>query len=154
MNQEEFAAKAACREAGEDRDLFFGPEPEGFTQGEHQSQVAADMLVAKVRYCDECPVRSECLELGLDDEHGVWGGLTPQERDRVVKRLPLRVRTKDPLVSPRRTDIVTRIKSGDSINQVAADLEISPETVSMNLNAHLGVRIRQRDAMVDIGKVA
>lgn len=154
MKQEEFAAKAACGDAGEDRDLFFGPEPEGLTQGEHISRVSTDALVAKIRYCDECPVRNECLELGLEDEFGVWGGLGPDERQRLVRGQPLRVQGTAPPVSPRRDDIVTRIKSGDSIDQVAADLEIKPDTVVWNLNSHLGVRMRQRNPISDMRHVA
>jgi hypothetical protein len=154
LQQDEFAAKAACGDAGEDRDLFFGPEPEGLTQGQHQSRVKSDALVAKVRYCDECPVRAECLEEGLFDEFGVWGGYGPDERDRLVKGIPLRYVSNPPETSPRRTDIVTRIKSGDSIERVAEDLEIKPETVAMNLNAHLSVRMRQRNPIVDMQAVA
>jgi hypothetical protein len=30
--------------------------------------------------CARCPVRKECLELGWDDEWGVWGGTLPRER--------------------------------------------------------------------------
>ncbi len=34
------------------------------------------------RICDECPVKLECLEDALEDEekHGVWGGMTANER--------------------------------------------------------------------------
>lgn len=32
-------------------------------------------------YCDECPVRLECLSAGMDEEHGVWGGTSPTERE-------------------------------------------------------------------------
>lgn len=30
-----------------------------------------------------CPVRYECLTHGLHERHGVWGGTTPQERERL-----------------------------------------------------------------------
>lgn len=36
--------------------------------------------------CDGCLVRSECLAWALDHEvtpHGVWGGLSPQERSAI-----------------------------------------------------------------------
>jgi WhiB family redox-sensing transcriptional regulator len=40
--------------------------------------------------CDTCPVRSECLKHALDHEdYGVWGGLTPRERDLYRKGLPV-----------------------------------------------------------------
>lgn len=37
------------------------------------------------RVCLGCPVRSECLEWALrtGQHHGVWGGLTEQERKRL-----------------------------------------------------------------------
>jgi hypothetical protein len=38
--------------------------------------------------CMDCPVRQPCLEDGLDDEHGVWGGYTPSERQRLTRYLP------------------------------------------------------------------
>lgn len=35
------------------------------------------------RFCDRCTVRSECGEHGLMfEEHGVWGGTTPNDRER------------------------------------------------------------------------
>ena len=30
-----------------------------------------------------CPVLNECLARGLHERHGVWGGTTPQERERL-----------------------------------------------------------------------
>lgn len=39
---------------------------------------------ASKRVCQRCPVKVECLEwaIATGEEHGVWGGLTPQERRR------------------------------------------------------------------------
>jgi len=38
------------------------------------------------RICRRCPVREPCLGDALDrnDAHGVWGGLSPEERDRIA----------------------------------------------------------------------
>jgi WhiB family transcriptional regulator, redox-sensing transcriptional regulator len=38
--------------------------------------------------CATCPVREECLEFALETRpaDGVWGGLTPIERHRVIRR--------------------------------------------------------------------
>lgn len=38
--------------------------------------------------CKECPVRMQCLEWALknDERHGIWGGLSPKERDRLMSR--------------------------------------------------------------------
>lgn len=30
--------------------------------------------------CNLCPVWQECLNLGIPETYGMWGGLTPQER--------------------------------------------------------------------------
>lgn len=30
--------------------------------------------------CRQCPVWRECLQDGLEEKYGLWGGLTPQER--------------------------------------------------------------------------
>ena len=30
--------------------------------------------------CYNCPVWEDCLEYGRDEQWGLWGGLTPQER--------------------------------------------------------------------------
>jgi hypothetical protein len=30
--------------------------------------------------CSTCPVWEECLEAGVDERWGMWGGLTPKER--------------------------------------------------------------------------
>jgi WhiB family redox-sensing transcriptional regulator len=58
--------EAACQST--DPDLFF---PTG-----HLSEQTAQ------RICRSCPVRTQCLEFALDArlEHGVWGGLTENER--------------------------------------------------------------------------
>lgn len=35
--------------------------------------------------CAGCPVRDECLSYALenDEQYGIWGGLTPSQRDRI-----------------------------------------------------------------------
>lgn len=32
--------------------------------------------------CAECPVREQCLELGMQYDFGIFGGLTPKQRKR------------------------------------------------------------------------
>ena len=58
--------EAACQST--DPDLFFPNEE-------------LSVQTAK-RICRGCPVRTQCLEFALDArlEHGVWGGLTENER--------------------------------------------------------------------------
>lgn len=46
------------------------------------------------KICAACEVQSECLEFAmtLDDQHGVWGGLSPHERrvlKKQIRQLPL-----------------------------------------------------------------
>ena len=59
-------------------ELFF---PIGTTGG------ALDQIDAAKRVCGQCPVTHECLEfaLGTNQESGVWGGLTEEERRRLRK---------------------------------------------------------------------
>jgi hypothetical protein len=62
---------AACRLA--DPDTCFPPDEEPH-------------LYAKAkRMCEECPVISFCLEIGLDEKWGMWGGMTPDERYKLSK---------------------------------------------------------------------
>lgn len=37
------------------------------------------------KLCGKCPVRNLCLEFALvnDEAHGLWGGMTPKERQRL-----------------------------------------------------------------------
>lgn len=37
------------------------------------------------RICEECPVVSFCLEIGISERHGMWGGLEPNERYKLSK---------------------------------------------------------------------
>jgi WhiB family redox-sensing transcriptional regulator len=45
---------------------------------------AAQAKQAK-RICRRCPVRAECLAYALEhgEEHGVWGGMSVRERERL-----------------------------------------------------------------------
>ena len=40
------------------------------------------------RVCEECPVKTPCLEYALDNrvDHGVWGGTSERERRRILRR--------------------------------------------------------------------
>lgn len=61
---------AAC--VGVDGDIFF--------PGRGESHEPA------LYYCRQCPVRAECLEYGLDEDAGVWGGASDRERRRIRRR--------------------------------------------------------------------
>lgn len=69
-----WAARAAC--VGERAALFYPPvvsEP----RGDRRRREAEAKAI-----CDDCAVRSECLDHAIehDERYGVWGGLTGRER--------------------------------------------------------------------------
>lgn len=67
---------AECRDL--DPNLFF---PVGVTGD------ALDQIEAAKQICSACPVREECLEFAItsNQEFGVWGGTSEEER-RVLRR--------------------------------------------------------------------
>lgn len=74
---------AAC--AGMDPTVFYGPEIVGRGNSPAGRRWAEDIAL---RVCQSCDVTSECLAQALDhdEEHGVWGATTPQDRD-ALRRL-------------------------------------------------------------------
>lgn len=81
----DFRHRAACRE--EDPELFFAP---GST-GPHLLQIEEAKAVCRNR----CPVMEQCQAwaLATNQEHGVLGGLSEEER-RSIKRRAARNRTR------------------------------------------------------------
>ena len=75
----EWHADALCREIG--GDVFF-PEVIDVTGEIVEPRV---LVYAAKRICARCPVRVQCLEYALDNEevHGVWGGTSAKERQRM-----------------------------------------------------------------------
>ena len=67
---------AACAEVGPE--LFFP------SQGDDAYIPAAKAI------CDACPIRTDCLEWALDtrEDHGVWGGKTVKERQKLRRGRP------------------------------------------------------------------
>jgi WhiB family transcriptional regulator, redox-sensing transcriptional regulator len=65
--------RAACRDT--DTEAFFNPD---YLRGRNKRAREA----AAKAICAGCPVREACLEWAvyLGETHGVWGGLTPEER--------------------------------------------------------------------------
>jgi WhiB family redox-sensing transcriptional regulator len=68
---DEWRDRAACRDTNPE--MFF---PIGTTG------MAVDQIDAAKRICSQCPVAHECLEFALatNQEAGVWGGTTEDER--------------------------------------------------------------------------
>lgn len=68
----EWSVDAACRDM--DPDAFFVP------RGSRTMATEAKAI------CQGCPIRERCLERGLDEPEGIWGGTTPRER-REINRM-------------------------------------------------------------------
>jgi WhiB family redox-sensing transcriptional regulator len=66
--------RASCR--GLDPALFFPDSDEG-PAAQRAQQV-----------CMPCPVREQCLQeaLGNKETYGIWGGTTPRDRRRILRR--------------------------------------------------------------------
>lgn len=47
-------------------------------------EATVQMRKAK-RICFTCRVRAECLDYGLTEDYGIWGGLSPKQRQRLRK---------------------------------------------------------------------
>lgn len=67
--------EALCRSVPDAKHLptFF---PETTTHG-------GNHLIPARKLCLECPVRYQCLEDGLEEPWGVWGGHSPTQRRRI-----------------------------------------------------------------------
>ena len=74
--------KANCK--GEDTSIFFPEIPTG--------DVRTFYWLKAREFCDACTVRVQCLKFQLPFEaetkrrDGMWGGLTPKEREEFVRR--------------------------------------------------------------------
>lgn len=77
QTSDQWREKAACLHA--DPNLFF-PPPDGDAHTTLQQAKAI---------CRICPVISRCLQwaLATNETHGIWGGLTPEERRSMRRQL-------------------------------------------------------------------
>lgn len=75
-NEHAWRIRAACRDSAPE--LFF---PIGATG------LALEQIDAAKAVCARCPVQAECLEFALEtnQEAGVWGGASEDERRRLRK---------------------------------------------------------------------
>ena len=73
---------AACR--GADTSLFYPSEQE-------RGMFAALRSERAKAICRRCPVVGACLEWArsAEEDYGIWGGLTPDERDNLPQRASL-----------------------------------------------------------------
>lgn len=66
-------ARGLCIDLPQDKkDMFFSPD--------RWDQWDAAAL------CRQCPLRTACAEEGIAEDHGVWGGMYPDQRRAVRKR--------------------------------------------------------------------
>lgn len=61
--------QAACR--GLDPNLFIAERGD------------TDTIRNAKAICKTCPVKTECLEYGLEEKHGIWGGLAEKQRRQI-----------------------------------------------------------------------
>jgi len=76
-----------CAEVG--TNLFFLVEKDD-PKDQKQGQTAVYTEAKKI--CNECIHITECAEWGIVNEiHGMWGGLSPVDRERIrkIKRIPI-----------------------------------------------------------------
>ena len=102
--------RARCAGAGSE--VFF---PEG-----------GDTRRAKA-FCAGCNVWSECLLYGLDEDHGVWGGLNRAERAR-LRRLRARLDLA-PTDSSNAVDIKRLVSVGLSVERLSQLCGLTTETI-------------------------
>lgn len=72
-------ARAAC--AGMHPETFYPHEGRG-------RPLDLDVINAALAIYARCPVRTECLEHAIThrEDHGIWGGMTAQQRLRIARR--------------------------------------------------------------------
>ena len=74
MAPKPWATEAACKSpTSEHVEKFY---PESTKHGGNHLKPAREL-------CLKCPVRYECLEFGIDEPWGVWGGHSPSQRRRI-----------------------------------------------------------------------
>lgn len=78
-------------------------------------------------FCAGCPVWSECLLFGLNEDHGVWGGLNRAERTR-LRRLRERLSTA-PTDRANAADIKRLVSVGFDPARLSAVSGLAVETI-------------------------
>lgn len=79
-------SEAACAKR-QMADLHFPDAQVGVVESYSPGLLRTQVLEAKA-VCRECPVSHQCLVQAIrrQERHGIWGGLTPEERVKFFKR--------------------------------------------------------------------
>lgn len=128
----DWRAQGACRD--HDPELFF---PIGTT-----GPAAAQIEEAKAVCNRSCPVRTACLEWALEtrQDAGVWGGLSEDDRRRVLRRQTRRYGQRhgtvaQHIVASRLPEFLAAQSRGLSTWQIAQEMETNVQTVNKVLDA-------------------
>lgn len=115
-----------------DPELFFAPDTEipdslpkaekRVLQGEHLRAAHEQEMRAAFVCLEECPFLDICQEVGMDEEDGVWGSLSPTERRalREGRELPYEDYARGPnAYSPVRSFYVDLFQAGASVADIS-----------------------------------
>lgn len=137
---------ASCRRLlPGDEHIFFGEDDhEGAAfDGKYSARLRREQsnreVEAKIRYCAQCPVRLACLEAGWNEEFGVWGGWSPQERAN-GKRLAGRPRS---VISEQRETAARLVRGGLSVQDTSVKMDISEKVLRRYLNEYLSLSVSE-----------
>ena len=72
----------------EDRARCKGLPTEWFYPPQGRSPIDLTKIEVICTLCSTCPVKKECLKASLDnlEDYGLWGGMTPTARDKLLKK--------------------------------------------------------------------
>lgn len=74
----------ACRpHVNAGHDLWHQPAGSGISRRAENARIYEAKAI-----CAACPLRAACLAAATDDDHGIWGGLTREERRTGIVRAP------------------------------------------------------------------
>lgn len=83
MNREQWIERARCGGAPVAPGNWAAFPEDLYGPGGDDYRAAVEEF--RAAYCRRCPVRVECLRAGMQEEFGIWGGLTQAERRKVVQ---------------------------------------------------------------------